>query len=273
MGSLNAKRMLMAATCGALWLAGCGGGEGTPRPENAGGAGGTTGGTGGTTGGTGGTNASGSGGTGGSAAGSAGMAVDECPTRMPRTGGVINDVEAVGTVDAERRRFPSDDGGWFIYHANPSDMQCTDSCTTTPPRDGSGEFTLSPTMPERDGSTNALHVVGSGFPSTAYGGGIGMYLDCASLDAAITGVSFWYRSDVPLTFGVSTGLPSADHTAAVPAAEEWTQMEISFSSLSPSNVDRAVFGAMFWRISVPPGTTADWGFDVWLDDVSWIGGS
>jgi hypothetical protein len=260
MGS-HAKKTMLAVTCGAMWLAGCGGGEGTPRPENGAGMG-ATGGTG-----------AGTGGTGGSGAGTGGMPVDECPTRTPRTGGVITPVEEVGTADMEHRRFPANDGGWFIYHANPADNQCTEVCMTTPPRDGAGEFTLSPTMPARSGSTNALHVVSNDFPGSAYGGGIGVYLDCASLSEEITGVSFYYRSDRPLTFGVASGLPPVDHNTSIAAASDWTHAEIMFEDLAPATFNHAILGSMYWRVAAPAGGTDPWSFDIWLDDISWIGGS
>jgi hypothetical protein len=252
-----------------MWLAGCGGGEGTPRPDNAAGAGGS-GATGGSGAGTGGSNA----GTGGSAAGSGGMVADMCPTRMPKAGGVINALEAVGmeATDTEHRRFPTGDGGWFIFHASPDDAQCpTDTCMTTPPRNDHGEFALADTMPARDDSEKALHFVGTGFPSTAYGAGVGFYLDCASLGDAVTGVSFYYRSDIPVTFGIAMGLEgqSVDHTTTVPASpDEWAHAELPLTMLSPAINDRSVFGTMFWRLGVPTGTTADWGFDFWLDDIS-----
>lgn len=267
MGS-HVKRTMIAVTCGALWMAGCGGGEGNPRPDNAAG----TGATGGSGAGTGGTGA----GTGGSGAGTGGMApVDMCPTRTPRTGGMINDLEEVGSeaTDTEHRRFPTNDGGWFIYHASPADGQCGDSCTTSPPRDGQGEFTLEDTMPARSGSEKALHFVGTGFTGSAYGGGVGFYLDCASIGEEITGVSFYYQSDIPVTFGVSTGLEGAsvDHVVSLEASPgEWTHAEISLESLSPPITDRSVFGTFFWRLVRPASVASDWGFDFWLDDVSWV---
>jgi hypothetical protein len=270
MGSFDTKTTKWAVTCGAMWLAACGGGEGNPRPMDGAGAGGT-----GVTGGSGGTGAaSGSGGTGGgNTGGSAGMMpVDECPSRTPRTGGMINELEAVG-AEGEHRRFPTNDGGWFIYHASPEDAQCGDTCTTTPPRDGHGDFTLTPTMPERSGSENALHFVGTGFTGSAYGGGVGFYLDCASIGEEITGVSFYYRSDIPVTFGLATGLEGAatDHMASLVASpDEWTHAQISLDSLSPSVTDRSVFGTLFWRLVRPAGVSTDWEFDFWLDDVSWI---
>jgi hypothetical protein len=266
MGSLDTKKTMIAVMCGAIWVAGCGGGEGNPRPTDSAGAGGS-----GATGG-----AGGSGGSAGAAAGSAGMPVDDCPTRTARTGGIINELEEVGTTDAtdtEHRRFPTGDGGWFIFHASPDDAQCGDTCVTTPERNDHGEFTLSPTMPARSGSTNALHFVGTGFPSTAYGAGVGFYLDCASIGDAITGVSFYYRSDIPVTFGLATGLTGAsvDHTTSLAASPtEWTHAEVTLASLSPGVTDRSIFGTIFWRLGVPAGTMTDWGFDFWLDDVSWI---
>jgi hypothetical protein len=257
MSSLVGKNTTLTvfAMTGALLLSACGGGEGTPRPEDTGGAGGT----GGTTGGSGGSAA----GTGGSG-GSAGAPVEECPTPTPWTGGPISAVEMDGD------RLETNKGGWFFFHAGETDGCPT--CMTTPAPGEPPTVVLEEPDPERSGSTKALHWFGSGWVEAAtYGAGMGIYFDnCASVPPEVTGISFHYISDMTLTFGSTQS--SVDYGTDLPAATDWTLAEIDFSDLVPASGTAAFnqekIGGVFWRVGEP----ASGSFDVWLDDVAWIGG-
>jgi len=262
MGSLNAKHTTLTvfALSGALVLAACGGGEGTPRPEETAGTGGTGGSTGGTGGGAG--MAAGTG-------GSAGAPVEECPMPTDWTGGSISVVEMDGD------RLDSNKGGWFFFHAGPTDG--CDTCVTTPAPPVAPAtvptVVLEEPDPARSGSTKALHWVGSGWVDAAtYGAGMGIYLDnCANAAPAVTGISFYYMSDSTITFGSSQG--GTDYQKDVPAADTWTQASIAFTELIPAmgsgTLDQTKIGGFFWRVGKP----ASGSFSVWIDDIAWVGGS
>jgi len=271
MGSLVSKNTTLTvfAMSGALLVAACGGGEGTPRPEDTAGAGGTggSGGAGGSAG------AGATGGMAGMAAGSGGSAgepVEACPTPSEWTGGSISVVEMDGD------RLDSNRGGWFFFHAGTVAADMCDTCTTMPGPPVAPATVptviLEETDPARSGSTKALHWVGSGWVDTAtYGAGMGIYLDnCANAVPAITGVSFYYRSDITITFGSTQGV---DYQKDFPAVDEWTQANVAFTDLIPTEgagtLDQTKIGGFFWRVGKPAGGE----FSVWLDDIAWIGGS
>lgn len=249
------------AMSGALLLAACGGGEGTPRPEDTAGAGGT-----GATGGSGG-GAGMAAGTGGSA----GAPVGECPTPTEWTGG------SIATVEMDGDRLDSNKGGWYFFHAGVNDGCPTCMTTPAPPVAPATVPTvvLEEPDPARSGSTKALHWVGTGWVDAAtYGAGVGIYLDnCANALPAVTGVSFYYMSDTTITFGSTQA--NIPYQKDFPATDSWTQANVAFTDLIPETgsgtLDQSKIVGFFWRVP-KPATGVD-GFSVWLDDIEWIGGS
>jgi hypothetical protein len=243
---------------------GDGDGDGAATGSTAAGTGGSS--TGDTSASSGGTTATGTGGTtsGTGGGGTGGTPEEACLTPTPTPGGPITPVESITAPE----RFDTNTGGWFIFHANPGDSECM-TCTTTPPRDG--PYTLEETDPPRGDSTMAMHWVGTDFQPGAYGGGIGIYIDnCAAVASDVTGVSFWYRSDIALLFG--SNQLNVDHTIDLAPVEDWTEVIVSWDDLTPEGFDTTKIGGFFWRVVPPPMVMEDWGFDVWLDEINWVGG-
>ncbi len=272
LGASTAGGFGLALLCGTFLFVGCGGddsGDDSSRTGGAGGKGGTssTGGAAGTstTGGAGGTTG-GTTGTGGSTGGTGGTPVDACAGAMTVTGGVITDMEVSAAMFTG--------GGYYIY----SD---TAGGTTTP--------TGATITPEAGGHVgNALHFSGTGFPSTSWGAGVGIWLTCVNA-SGVDGISFWMKNDVPVKVSVSqpstqavmyggtcTATNCTNNAAPnVAANASWTQVDVQWSSFTGGTApleSNHITGIDF-QIPMPAGTTADWGFDVSVDDVSWLGGT
>jgi hypothetical protein len=258
---------------------GCGGSDGDDGGSRAsGGKGGTTGGTagtggstGGTTGGTAGTGGS-TGGTTGGSGGSSGAA-PACPTAEAVAGPEILTFDDGVVQDAA----PS--LGMYVYAA--------EGGTITP---AAGSEVEGLAEPGADGSTAAFHFVGTGFPADAYGGGLGVWMNCRNASEA-TGVKFWLKSDVPLLVKVEVpgnkkvadgGDCVGDDTACqqarfqVEATDgEWEEVEVPFSSLTGgkpvATFDASKVTGIGFEVVKPAAPEAGWGWDVSIDEVEWAG--
>ena len=140
--------------------------------------------------------------------------------------------------------------------------------------EGVHDVGLSPIEPPRDGSTQARHVSGDGFPA-----GVVLWLQLdhprgGLVDlSAYAGLTFWARMassdrklDVLLNDGSTdpapwTGLPPAAY-ASVAIGSEWQEVTLSFEALG---------------VSEPKATSIDFhvgdggkSYDLWIDDLSFF---
>ncbi len=238
-----------------------------------------------------------SGGSGGSS-GSAGAAAGVCPTDMTKmipsecsasavaagNGALIDDFESAGLeIDAGDAR----SGGWFLYN---------DKTGVTSP-DGNAMEQPEPVVLEsgRGGSTNGLHFAGTDHVQTGdeypWGGGVGLYLIPQCYDAsAYTGVSFWAKGSGVFVFSVGTfeaqscefgGKCTLENCVAngkeftLDAADDWQQISVSWDELAGGSApfDITHLGGLTWGVKNPGTPTTPYSWDLWLDDVSFDGGT
>ena len=266
--------------CGTMAFVGCGGSDGDDGGSRAsGGKGGTTGGTGGTTGGTGGSTGGTTGGTGGSTGGTTGGtggtggAAPVCPTAEALTAPEILNFDD-GAVQNTGPTL-----GMYVYSA--------EGGTITPAQ---GLEVDGITEPGANATTGAFSFVGTGFPADAYGGGLGVWMNCRNASTA-TGVKFWLKSDMPLVVKVEVpgnkkfadggecmGVDAACQPARLQVdatGGEWKEVEVPFSSLTGgmpvTTFDPAKVTGIGFEVVKPAAPEAGWGWDVSIDEIEWMG--
>lgn len=265
---------------GALGTLGCGGDDGSGSARPSGSRGGTTGtntdaGTGGTTGGTTGTSDNTTGGTAGTTTGTGEntSVPPSCPTPEAVTSPLILNFDDGNVQDAA----PS--LGMYVYAA--------EGGTITPAQGAEAQGLATPGA---NGTTSAFRFVGSGFPADAYGGGLGVWMNCRDASSA-TGLKFWLKSDVPLAVKVEIpankkategGECTGDDTTCQHArfqveatGGEWKEVEVPFSALTGgkpvSTLDPSQITGIGFEIVKPEAPAAGWGWDVSIDEVTWLG--
>jgi hypothetical protein len=279
-GSKASGLGLVLVACGAMAFAGCGGSDGddgSARPR--GGSGGTTArtaGTGGTTG--------GAPGTGGTTGGSAGTDTTGGTGGTASVQPVCPSPEAVTSPEI----LSFDDGA--VQNAEPSlgmYVYAAEGGTITPPQ---GLEVQGLAQPGANGTTGAFGFVGAGFPADAYGGGLGVWMNCRNASAA-TGVKFWLKSDTPVLVKVEVpgtkkvvdgGECVGDDSTCQAARFQvdstggvWKEIEVPFSSLTGALPATAFDPSKITGIGfeiVKPATPAEgWGWDVSVDELKWMG--
>jgi hypothetical protein len=277
-GASSAGSLGLTLLCGTVLFVGCSGDDGGSgdraggATSKGGSAGSTTGGTGGSTGGTGGSTG-GTGGSTGGTGGSGGMVTDRCVGAMAVDPGLLTDFDAALTG-----------GGFYIYQDKTEGKAGTTTPDATP--------AVPVITPEEGGyAGKGLHFVGEGFAADSWGAGMGIWLDPCLDPSAATGVSFYVNSDVALRVGVVTpetqstefegtctlGDSCKNNTVAVAdTGGEWAIVELEWTEFAGGTVmplDPTGVTGIDIGIAPPAGTAAEWGFDVFIDDVSWMGES
>jgi hypothetical protein len=262
--------------CGSMMYAGCAssdnGGDGRNGGATSKGGSTSNAGTGGSTGGSGGQTTS-KGGSGGSGGGTATV----CSKAEAISGELISDFEA------EAATFMTDElnGGYYAYGDPMGGTTVPD--TSTPPT------MLEPEAGDHDG--NALHYSGSGFPSSSWGAGFGIWLrpvsdGTACADASgVDGISFWAKNDRPLRVGAT--IPGTQAVAdggecaaascmpnsfTVEPNADWTLIEIPWEDFTGGTAPFSPDAVLGIDILIGTQTDDDWSFDVWVDDLMFMGG-
>ncbi len=206
-----------------------------------------------------GSSAGGSSGSGGTTT----MAV--CPTPAVATAGVFNDLEG---VDASGNEFQNDiSSGWYLYGD-------TKSGTVTP------AFTTPKDGIKAGNGGMVFEVTGASMAADYWGVGAGMWLTPCLDASALTGLTFWVKSDAAVKIelanpgttsttygGECTAVSCTANGTTTPANASGSVVQLPFTSFTggTTTFDASKLHGIVFTVSAPGG--APWNFDVALDDI------
>jgi hypothetical protein len=152
--------------------------------------------------------------------------------------------------------------------------------------------------PGANGTAHMFHFTGTGFKPASYGGGMGIWLDCADAESAgATSIEYYFKGDhdvlvyleTPSTMQVANGgnCIGDDNTCVAPhytqaASNAWVKTTLSWNDFvgglsagAPAEPDLTRIEHLRFAVVKTDAETAgtlDWGWDIAIDEVRWVGG-